>query len=170
MSVSCRWEGCSYLGFVTHLDRWVPALLEMSASVVTWRKSQQHWALCSLVNVDAGRSVRASIMNWLCSRCGWSHALSSLRKVITYLSLNSHRRDTQHLSTYFWISVPSWLSTSHDTPACSWRQSNSTRRLSPTTSVFRRCLINNLYLLVPWIGQSSTLTFRHRKMVLIILL
>jgi hypothetical protein len=127
----------------------------MSASVVSCRKSWQHWAPCSLFNVDVGRSVRASIMNWSCSRCGWSHALSSLCRVIPHLSLNSHWCKTQHLSTYFWISVPSQLSTSHDTPACSWRQSSSTRRVAPMTSVFRRCPISNLLLLDPWIGQSS---------------
>jgi hypothetical protein len=150
MWVAHHWDGWEYLGFVTHSDSLVPALLVMSANVITWRKRWQHCAPCSLFEVAAGRFVRASIMNWSCLL-----ALSSRFTVHPYLSLNSQRCDTQHLLTYFWIIVPSQLNTSHDTPACSCRQSSSTWRLLPTMSLFRRCPMRILFLVEPSSGHNS---------------
>jgi hypothetical protein len=155
MKVACHWDGWEYLGLVTHLDSLVPALLVMSANVVTWRKKWQHCAPRSHFEVDAGRFVRASIMNWSCSRCGSSHALSSYFTVSPYLSLNSQRCDVQHLSTYFRIIVPSLLNMSHETPACNCRQSSSTWRLVPTISLFHKWPMRSLFLVEPWSGHSS---------------
>jgi hypothetical protein len=102
----------------------------------------------------AGRSVIASMMNWSCLHCGSSHAFSSLCTVNPYLSLNSHRCDTQHLLTYLRIKVPSQLSTSHDTLACSCKQAILTWRLLPTLLLFQRCPISSLFLLDPCKGHS----------------
>jgi hypothetical protein len=123
---------------------------------------RQHCAPHGLFKVAAGRSVIASMMNWSCLHCRSSHAFSSLCTVNPYLSVNSHRCDTQHLLTYLWIKAPSQQSTSHDTPACSCKQSISTWRLLPTILFFWRCLISSLFLLDPCKGIVWSLTYLHR--------
>jgi hypothetical protein len=144
MKVACCWDGWEYLGLVTHSDSLVPALLVMSANVITWRK-----------RLAAGRFVRASIMNWSCLHCRSSHALSSHFTFSPYLSLNSQRCDVQHLSTYFRIIVPSLRNMSHETPACNCRQSSSTWRLVPMISLFHKWPMRSLFLVEPWSGHSS---------------
>ncbi len=44
LRVACCCDGWAYVQLVAHSDKWVPALLVMSANVVTCRYSRQHCA------------------------------------------------------------------------------------------------------------------------------
>ena len=155
LKVGDHWLKEVHFGFVTQSARWVPVLLVMLVSVVMPRYSWQHWATCNCCFVEIWRERNSSTRNWSCCHCGNSQGLSSQCIVRPYSSLISQRWCAQQWSTYQQTRDPLWLRMLHNVPAWSCRQSSLTWRLLPTISVLHRWPIISLFLLAPWIGQSS---------------